>query len=184
MEKDQVRQKMRAKREKLTAGEVQDASAAVYGHVIEMPQIKKAKTVLAYADFDNEIQTGAITGWLLFEGKQVALPMIEDGEMSAVDYRGTLLKMGTFGVAQPVAGSTIIDPKTIDVVLCPGIAFSRHLDRLGFGKGFYDRFLASAPQALRIGLAYDWQVVSTFTPDEHDAQMNYVVTPKGVLDSK
>lgn len=181
MQKEDIRQKMRAKRDGLSEKKVHEASIAVCDRLIGMDPLKDAKVVLVYADFNNEIQTGMLTGWLLFQGKQVALPLVEDGEMSAVDYKGTMLKVNGFGIAQPISGAKIINPETIDVVICPGLAFSKSLVRLGFGKGYYDRFLPRAKNACCIGLAYDFQIVDYLDADAHDVRMRYVVTPRLVL---
>lgn len=183
MDKAELRQEMRAERAKLSEEEVGRASQLIFERTIELPQVRDAKIVLVYADFDNEVRTGELTGWLLYNGKKVALPLIddEDDELDAVPYRGNVLVKTKFGFAAPQKGTQLLDPASVDVVICPGLAFTQSGERLGFGKAYYDQFFARAPQAYRIGLAYSFQVVGDIPAEAHDARVNAVVTPDRVF---
>lgn len=181
MDKENLRQKMLAKRAELTDEQVEEASQQIFERTIMLPQVADAHTVLVYADFGREVRTGELTGWLLYKGKTVALPVVKDDVMRAVAYRGGKLDTAAFGYPVPAGVRKVISPTQIDLVICPGVAFTRGLDRIGFGKGCYDRFLSEAPKAYRIGLAYAFQVVDKADVEAHDIRMNAIVTPDGVL---
>lgn len=176
-----MRQEMRARRAKLTDAQVENSSLLVFERTIELPQVKDAKIVLVYADFDNEIRTGQLTGWLLYNGKKTALPLVDDDELDAVPFRGNVLHRTQFGFEAPTGSRVQIDPKTIDLIICPGLAFSPNGERLGFGRAYYDKFFEQAPQAYRIGLAYDFQIVPDIPSEAHDVKVNAVVTPDRVI---
>lgn len=182
MEKQYVRTELLEERKALSPETVQEASHAIYEKLILLPQIERAETVLVYADFANEVATAEFTGWLLYHHKKVALPVVEDGTMQAVQYRGLELSPNRYGIAQPFySQNTVVSPESIDVIVCPGVGFTRNRDRLGFGKGFYDRYFQRAPRAFRVGLAYGFQIVDCFDADVHDVKMDVVVTPDYIL---
>ncbi|MBD5559816.1 MAG: 5-formyltetrahydrofolate cyclo-ligase [Clostridia bacterium] len=182
MDKQHIRNRIKEERSHLSPEFVSEKSQQVYERLIALPQLEQADCVLTYADFSNEIQTGAVTGWLLYHGKKVCLPVIEDHTMYAVRYAGAPLSQGSFGIEEPhFDRQEVVNPAVISVVLCPGVAFSREKARIGFGKGYYDRFLAQAPQAFKIGLAYDFQVLASVESGPHDIPMNMIVTPEFVL---
>lgn len=182
MDKQHIRNRIRKERDQLSPEFVQEKSEAVYQRLIRIPQLEAARTVMTYAAFSNEIRTAEITGWLLYHKKTVCLPVVESHTMYAVRYCGTELESGSFGIGEPpLRTQDIIEPADISVVLCPGIAFSRDRMRVGFGKGYYDSFLQQAPQAFKIGLAYDFQVLGTLEGESHDVPMDMIVTPDYVI---
>lgn len=105
--------------------------------------------------------------------------------MYAVPYKGTALKPNQFGVGEPSLGTEErVDPATIDVVICPGVAFSKECVRLGFGRGYYDRFLKLAPNATKMGLAYDFQILASVPADPQDVPMDIIVTPDFIIEKE
>lgn len=181
MDKQHIRNRIRDERSRLTPAVVEQKSEAVYEELIGLPQLQDARVVMTYADFSNEIQTGKITGWLLYHGKTVCLPVTETHRMLAVRYRGATMTESSFGISEPrLTEQDVIAPSEISVVLCPGIAFSKDKARIGFGKGYYDSFLKEAPQAFKIGLAYDFQVLA-FAAEPQDVPMDMIVTPDYII---
>ncbi len=182
MDKQTVRERMREKRQNLTSKDIEEASAAVYETALGLPAVKKAGKLLLYSHFDNEIKTAALTGWLLYQGKEVYLPAIARKNMYAINIKNGRLEMSKFGMAQPRPDSgKAQDPAGLDVVIVPGIAFDREMNRLGFGFGYYDSFLAKAKKAVKIALAYDFQVVESIPAEAHDIKMDMIITPDGVI---
>lgn len=182
MDKQHIRNRIREERERLSAETVEEKSAAVCRRLMDVPELLEAACVMTYADFKNEIQTGEITGWLLYQGKTVCLPVVSGHALHAVRYRGIEMTENAFGISEPqLASQDMVEPADVSVVLCPGVAFSRNKERLGFGKGYYDRFLEQAPQAFKIGLAYDFQVLAALETGPHDVPMDMIVTPDYVI---
>jgi 5,10-methenyltetrahydrofolate synthetase len=88
-----------------------------------------------------------------------------------------------FGMLEPAADMSVVDPMALDFVLVPGVAFDRRGGRLGFGGGFYDRFLITTP-ALRVGVTYDGCLADELTCSKHDQWMDWVVTPGELITTK
>ena len=182
MDKQHIRDRILKERNALSPEFVDEKSAQVYEKLITLPQVKDAQTVLTYADFNNEIHMAEITGWLLFHGRTVGLPVVEDHAMHAVRYNGLPMKKSAFGIEEPcIEEDSILDPGEISLILCPGVAFSKDKARIGYGRGYYDRFMAQAPQAYRIGIAYDFQVLGSVPTESGDLPMNMIVTPDCII---
>lgn len=90
------------------------------------------------------------------------------------------LKPGRFEIPEPLGNGEATLPPEVDVVLVPGLAFDRHGGRLGWGRGYYDRALAQAPGARRVGVCLDWGLVELVPMEAHDLPMHTVVTPSAV----
>ncbi len=178
MTKQEIREKILDMRRSLTSKYIEDESAKAVDRLLNLPVLKDIKNVLVYSDFDGEIKTAALTGWLLYHGAQVFLPVIHEKEMYAANIKSAVLELSGFGVAQPKFNEAqIIEPEKLDLIILPGVAFDRSLNRIGFGGGYYDVFLKHATQAKKIALAYDFQVLDQIVCEAHDVKMDMIVTP-------
>ncbi len=179
MDKAEIRKTMLARRWALTSKYVSDNSDRVFERLSALPEINGAKNVMIYSHFANEVKTGKLAGWLLFNEKRVFLPVVEGETLLVADMSSTCFEMNSFGIAQPEKETACFaQPGEIDVFIVPGLAFDEEGNRIGFGKGYYDDLLARAPKAVKIALAYDFQMIGTMTPEQHDIKMDMVVTPK------
>ncbi len=148
-----------------------------------LAEIRDSRIVLAYAPLPEEVDLWPLWRRFVAAGKTVAFPQLvgEEGRMDAVpasDFSRDL-RRGRFAILQPV-GDVPVDPREIDVVMVPAIAFDRRGHRLGRGGGYYDRFLAGrAPQAFRCGVGYECQFVDALPVYEHDCPMSAIVTETG-----
>ena len=89
------------------------------------------------------------------------------------------------GLPAPLADTPTASPADFAFILVPGAAFDRHGHRLGWGAGYYDRFLATLPcRTLRIGVAHDWQILDSVPAESHDIPMHFVLTPNNLLDCR
>jgi 5-formyltetrahydrofolate cyclo-ligase len=100
--------------------------------------------------------------------------------MALHPYDPTRLERHHLGMLEPAAGLPVVAPTTVDVVLVPGVVFDRHGVRLGFGGGYYDRFLPTTP-AVRIGIAFDECVADELPCGEHDQYMDWIATPSEII---
>lgn len=182
MTKQEIREKILNMRRGLTSKYIEDESAKIYERLTEGKYFTNAKQVLSYSDFDNEVKTAALTGWLMFHGFRICLPCIYQKKIFAADIKSAGLELSKFGIAQPkYEEASFIQPEDLDVIIIPGIAFDRGGRRIGFGCGYYDRFLKRAKKAKKIALAYDFQIVEKIPSEPHDVPMDMIVTPDGVL---
>ncbi|WP_066648290.1 5-formyltetrahydrofolate cyclo-ligase [Christensenella timonensis] len=182
MTKQEIREKVLNMRRSLTSKYIEDESMKVMERLLNLPALKDGRNVLVYSDFDGEIKTAALTGWLLYHGAQVFLPVIHKKKMYAANIKSAVLELSCFGVAQPKYDEAeLIEPGKLDLIIVPGIAFDRALNRIGFGGGYYDAFLKEASLAKKIALAYDFQILGQLVPEAHDIKMDMIVTPDEVI---
>ncbi len=181
MNKKEIREKLLDMRRSLTSKYIEEASEQIFSRLCAMEEVKNAQNIMVYSNFENEVKTAKLTGWLLFQGKNVFLPTVEKKEMFAVNIKNAALELSGFGIAQPrLSGENVMEPEKLDVIIVPGIAFDREKNRLGFGGGYYDRFLPQS-KACRIALAYDFQITKAIPREEHDQRMDYIVTPEDTI---
>lgn len=172
--KGALRRRMRRMRAALTADALADAARAVVPHIVDELVARGAQTVCVYVSVRRELPTGPLVEALWARGLEVCVPRIVGETLEARGLRpGDRLVDGPFGV--PTSdGPRVACP---DVVLCPGLAFDRHGGRLGYGGGFYDRFLADRASAIPVGLCVDGALVEQVPRSPHDVLMHAIVTP-------
>ena len=146
--------------------------------------MREAATVMLYASTQEELDLFPLMEAFLRAGKRIALPyIVEKGHIEA---RLVLtieeLVEGAYGILAPdPAQSALVLPEEIDVVIVPGAAFAEDGGRLGLGGGYYDRFLPRAAHALRLALAYDFQVIPRIPMASHDAYVDCILTERRFL---
>lgn len=131
-----------------------------------------------YAPKGTEVETAELDGRLRARGLRVAYPRIVDGDRRLAFHEASVdeLETARFGLREPRADAPVAALTSIAAFVIPGLAFDRDGGRVGWGRGYYDATLAHAPDALRIGIAFDCQVVDSVPRDPHDAALHYVVT--------
>ena len=182
--KHTLRREMLERRRMLPAEERKRASEIVRARTMEQPEVREAATVMLYASTQEELDLFPLMEAFLRAGKRIALPyIVEKGHIEA---RLVLtieeLVEGAYGILAPnPAQSGLVLPEEIDVVIVPGAAFAEDGGRLGLGGGYYDRFLPRAAHALRLALAYDFQVIPRIPMASHDAYVDCILTERRFL---
>lgn len=177
-EKQRLRQELCRWRECLPGEDVAAASEAICRHLAGWPVLQRARIVMAYLAFRNEPSLEPLFAAL--PHIRWALPRIEGRRLIVHPYDPNRLTRHPFGMLEPSADLPVIDPALLDIVLVPGVAFDRRGGRLGFGGGFYDRFLPTTP-ALRVGVTYDSCLLEELPCTEADQRMDWLATPTGLL---
>lgn len=177
-----LREQVRARRDALPAHERVRRSEEISRRLFSLEAVAGAATVMAFSSFGSEVETRPIIERLAREGCRVALPRIEGGEIVAVGYQpGEPVRTASFGASEP-AGGQILAPEEIDIVVTPGLAFDRSGHRVGYGGGFYDRFLTRVGAATpRIGVCFAVQLVEEVPHGETDLTVDVVVTEDEVI---
>jgi len=157
--------------------EVNENSEIITKKVLESEVFQKAKSIFIYISFGNEVRTYGIIMTAKKQGKKVYVPKIIGSEMRAVDCDLNRLSINKFGIMEPIKYKTI-DEKNIDLCITPGLAFDEDKNRLGYGKGYYDKFFEQNEEILRMGLCYDILLVKKIEADNHDVKMNCIMTEK------
>ena len=148
---------------------------------------RRSRMLLCYVAIDGEVETRSILAGALAEGRRIAVPVIQRRHrLAATEIRNMgadLRRRGPFGIPEPKAHSRRrVDPKALDLVVVPGIAFDRSGRRLGRGKGYFDRFLSKVPPGVpRVALAFGFQVLRRLPTETHDQLVSAIVTERGVI---
>ncbi len=180
--KNKLRAELKQLRNQIEPGLAETASVGVWNLLRTTPELHKAKGVGAFVSVSGEIDTYPILEGLLEEGKRLYLPKVVK-DKSHFDFHPIhkLEKMapGAFGILEPT-GTQAAEWSELDLVLVPGLAFDRHGNRLGFGKGYYDRVLPLLPKStLIVGLAYSFQMVDQVPVTPEDVPMKALLSEKG-----
>lgn len=170
--KARERERILKLRDALSEQEVEAASRRIADKFLEMYGDKDR--FLLYLNFRNEVSTAYIRETLFKAGKEIFLPVVEGGIFKTGRYTGEAeLKSGAFGIKEPAGAEKV---SFIDVIAVPGVAFDKNGNRIGFGRGYYDRFLSDNRYGQAAGLAYDFQVTEDITPDQHDVPLDVLIT--------
>ena len=159
-DKRALRRTILAKRDALDAADRADRSRRIWDRMLALPDVRDAGTVMAYWSFGSEVETGPSIERLHRAGARIVLPRIEGANVVGVAYApGDAVTATGFGAMEP-AGIELVEPAEVDVVIVPGVAFDRRGRRVGYGGGFYDRFLPrTRPGAPAIAPAFTLQIV-------------------------
>lgn len=173
--KKNIRKTIKSIRLSLSPIDAKRKAQQVFAEIESMEQFKRAKTVLAFWSLPDEVDThDFIIKWAA--QKRIVLPVVVGDELELRLYKGVeyLEKSSGFGIMEPKAGE-LVDPKEIDFAIIPGVAFDRNGNRLGRGKGFYDRTLPKLINAVKIGVAYEFQLIDSVPVSEHDYPVDFVI---------
>jgi 5-formyltetrahydrofolate cyclo-ligase len=176
--KRDVRGSVLAARDALGEAERVARSIAIHHRFLALPDVQDHGLVMAFWSFGSEVATPPLLEALHARGVRVSLPRIEDGDLVAVAYvPGDPLRETSFGAREPAAGA-ILAPETLDLVVTPGVAFDRFGHRIGYGGGFYDRFLRRTRRSTpRVAIAFDLQVLPRELPvGNFDLGVDVIVT--------
>lgn len=174
MDKAELRRMIREKKRAMTEEQVLEKSRNLCRQFLASPQYRLAKTVYGYLPYNQEVRTVPILEQALSDGKQVAVPKVYGDEMRFI-YLTDLAKVekGYSGIPEPVADTPVADDPTA-LVLMPGLAFDSQGHRIGYGGGFYDKFLAKEPNHPTVALCYDFQMLPAIETDDFDIPVDCV----------
>ena len=183
-----LRARILANRDALPLEEIDNKSRAIATSLLKLEQLQRSRTVFAYVSFRSEVDTTGLIDALLAKGKKVAVPVTRIKEkhldVIAITSRERDLVPGYCNIPEPrreLWQSAAVAEAEIEAILLPGSVFDLRGGRFGYGGGYYDRFLERNPQALRIGLAFDLQVVERAPLSAHDQLLDLVVTESRVI---
>ena len=173
-EKSIIRKKMREMNRALPNYLRERASERIFCKITTIKEFQQAECIALFCSLKDEPNTESILKALL-PNKRVVVPRVEGEIISFYDYSQTQLECGSYGILEPQNGMAV-DPKEIDLVVVPGVAFTTTGKRMGRGKGYYDRYLSQLREgALKIGVCYAHQIVEELPTEPHDIMMDCVI---------
>ncbi|MGD1003902.1 MAG: 5-formyltetrahydrofolate cyclo-ligase [Methanoregulaceae archaeon] len=180
--KNSVRQVMRERREAMTPAQRIEKSLKICKFIMGL--IHDRETVMIYSAKEMEVNTKPIIKTLLKRGNPLVVPIIVKEDISLrLSYLKDLsvLIPSTFGVPEPIGSEIPARSEDIDTIILPMLGFDRNGGRLGYGAGYYDRFLARNPKIRKIGIAFGCQETETVPVDDNDIHMNCIITEDGIV---
>lgn len=179
-----LRRRVIEARDALTSAARAERSVRIADRALSLPELEGARTVMAFWSFGSEVETAPLIERLHGRGVRVVLPRVEDGDVVAVVYEtGDEVLATAFGSMEPT-GTEVVAPDEVDLVIAPGVAFDRDGNRVGYGGGFYDRFLSrTRPGVPAIAIAFALQVVSEVPRGPADRRVDAIVTEDEVIRS-
>lgn len=181
--KRQIRSRILDLRRGLAEGVRQQSFAHIMQALAEWPLFQRSRTLMTYLSMPDEVPADPLIELAICLGKRVCVPLLENtyGIMSAAQIQSlAALKTSKFGLRAPDSEHVKrVAPAEIDLILVPAVAFDRSGNRIGFGAGYYDRFLPQAVKAVFLGLAWECQITEEIPYEPHDVRMHYLLTEKG-----
>ena len=175
MDKKELRRAIRERKRAMTEEEIVSRSAKLGVLFTQSDAYKNAKTIYGYLSYNQEVRTVPMLEQALRDGKRVAVPKVYGDEMKFL-YLDDLTKVskGYAGIPEPIADGPVADDTTA-LVLMPGLAFDPQGHRIGYGGGFYDKFLAAEPNHPTLALCYEFQMLPVLDTEEHDIPVDTVL---------
>ena len=178
-EKRLIRKQIFAARKQCSDAQVEEWSHQITDQVLKLSEFMKANHILAYADYNHEVVTEYLIKEAWKAGKEVAVPKVVEKDM--VFYKLTdfaRLEPGYFGIPEPVSGEIVNWSKAL--MIMPGVAFDRANHRVGYGGGFYDRYLEKHPQLERVAIAFSFQMLPEVPTEPTDICPQIIVTEEEI----
>jgi 5-formyltetrahydrofolate cyclo-ligase len=183
--KESIRSVIRNKRNAMHESEVLEKSRRIKEYLFSMQEFREARTILFYVSYNNEVHTHEMIQESLRMKKHIAVPV------SNVETRTIIcstlvnwddLSAGVYNILEPRKDCIEqIAPTSLDLILLPGIAFDSEGNRIGHGKGYYDRFLQDNLHAHRFGLAFEFQIVEKIPTGKHDRRVEKIITEDRII---
>ncbi len=189
MDREQLRKEILRRRDSLGIAKLQEHGQRVQDRLVAMKEYQKARTLFLYVSFRSELSTLSLLEHILASGKRAVVPvtLVAEKDLLPVlitDPASELLP-GYCSIPEPtmdIRDKQAIAAEEIDIILLPGSVFDERGGRMGYGGGYYDRFVSKrAPQALRIGLCHELQMVPKAPLQVHDELLDYIVTEERLL---
>ncbi|MDR2119922.1 MAG: 5-formyltetrahydrofolate cyclo-ligase [Tannerella sp.] len=178
--KQQLRRKVSLLKKNYPVEVLAELSGRIHARIEQSPWFRNATRIACYHALPGEVQTVAFLEKWRGE-KQIFLPAVDGERLTFYPYQGeSRMKTGSFGIMEPQGNKEIL-LDDIDLAIVPGVAFDRRLNRLGRGKGFYDRFLSEFGKPV-IGICFRFQVFDFVPVDAHDCRMTQVITEQEIID--
>lgn len=186
MTKQDIRKLIKEQKSQLDLSQIRRDSDAIINQLYKTSSYIQCNQLFCYVSFNQEVITRDIIQAALFQKKKTAVPKIVGDEMKFF-YIESLeeLEPGILGILEPVTKSEAVPSKDeCNLVIVPGLAFDRNRNRIGYGKGYYDRFFLKQKEALlrKTALAYDFQIVDSLPVNNYDEKVDQIITQSRIIE--
>jgi len=180
--KNTIRLNLRQRKDSMKPEERREKSNRICRHVLEL--INDGETIMVYTSKEKEVNTAHLISTLLERGNPIVVPIIVKEDVSLrLSYLKDISALipSTFNVPEPIGSEIPARGEDVDTIILPMHGFDRKGRRIGYGAGYYDRFLAKNRKLRKIGIAFACQEYENLPVDEHDIPMDYIITEEGIV---
>lgn len=178
--KEALREKMRAERDALTLKEIHDQTMDCLRQLEKLTAYKENEWIYTYMAIGSEVDTISMMQEFIRQGKKLAVPKVEGDVIAFYEIQSVKdCKPGLWGILEPVSYKA--PAQDAGLILLPGLAFDEKGNRLGYGGGYYDKYLKSRPDCICAALSYELQILEEVPHEEHDCRVDYIVTPERII---
>ena len=178
MKKEDIRRRIKAHKALLSDAERRQAAASVFAMLEQTAAFMLADRIMLYHSLPDELSTVEfIDKW--HASKHFFLPRVNGVNLEILPYDKSRMQYGAFHIEEP-AGDDVRDVSEIELIVVPAVAYDRRGNRVGRGRGYYDRLLAST-KAVKVGVGYDFQLVEAVDAEPHDIPVDMVITESEVI---
>ena len=175
MDKKELRRRIRERKRAMSQEEIICASARLGELFARSEQYRAARSIYGYLPYNQEVRTVPMLERALADGKRVAVPKVIGDEMRFIWMEDlTRVEKGYAGIPEPIDDEPVADDPTA-LVLMPGLAFDPQGHRIGYGGGFYDKFLSAEPNHPTVALCYEFQIVEQLPTEQYDIPVDLVL---------
>ncbi len=182
--KELLRTELKKKRDRLTKRQRIEKSEKIAYFLCESDEFKQSNNVFCYISYMNEVETNSLINFILKQGLALFVPkVINSIEMIAIKLNSLSdLELDNVGILTPKSGEILLEP--IDIAITPGIGFTKTGGRIGYGRGYYDRWFSKNLVKTKVGIAFEEQIVEKLPLEETDIPMDILITEKYVTNLK
>jgi 5-formyltetrahydrofolate cyclo-ligase len=182
MQKHELRREMRLKRSSLPLEQLNNVSFVIQSRFLKSAEYNAAKTVALYMPICSEISTELVLEQGL-KDKNIVLPAVSADEMVFRKIEGLSdLTCGRFSIPEPSASCPVVKGEEIDLFVLPGVAFDFAGFRIGYGKGYYDRFLSGVQKKkVLVGFCFEFQLLELIPSEQHDVKVDMIITEQRII---
>ncbi len=179
--KSQYREKLKARRGALSSQERAQKSREIFKHLQSLPELEESTSVFCFISYGSEVETHSLIDSLIKDDRKIAVPSIIDkNQMVAREFKDwKSLEKDSLGILSPAPGATEV--KSVDITLTPGLGFTPQGHRIGYGRGYYDRWFANHLAGVKIALAFDVQICEELPVEEYDVKIDIIVTESAII---
>ena len=183
--KNLIRESFKLIRNNLDSDFIKEKSAVIFKKFRNIVNINKFNSISVYIDFNNEVPTKELIEYALKNNIKVSVPFLIDNHNMKLkyinDYDKDINRNTKFGCGEPFEHCKDCNINEISMFIIPALAFDEKCNRLGFGRGYYDNMLKRNKNALRVGLAYDYQILPSIPKDNNDEILDIIISESKVI---
>lgn len=183
MTKSELRKSMSDKRNRLTTEEIYKKSADIFKNIINMGIFKNVKSVFTFVNYKSECDTSYIIDYCIANKIRIAVPKVNGERMDfyLIKSKADLLP-GTFGILEPYTKEVVV-PDESSVIIMPGLVFDSKGNRIGYGGGYYDKYISIHNLGIKVSICFDFQIIENniIKSESTDIKPDFIVTENRVL---